>query len=256
MAGLPPFVVRSAEVRETVGAYEPPFDGEELSIGRDLGRAAGSRSVGCVRERLPQGRRTSFTHAHLREEEHVYVLAGRPTLRWVPPGEAASEVELQPGDFVAFPAGTGIAHVFRNDRPEEAELLVVGERKAGERVCYPDDPEYDAWFRENRPEVTWLDVAGPIGDASWPAYRIETARLVLRPWEPGDTLELLALLKKNQARLSEFMPWAREIPSVTALLDRIRGWTGAFGRTEDLVYGLFLADGRLIGATAPTASET
>lgn len=249
MRGLPPFVVRSSEVSEHEGAYPAPFDAEKLSTGRDLGRAAGSRSIGCWRERLPQGRRTSFTHAHLREEELAYVLAGNPVLRWIPPGEAASEVELQPGDFVAFPAGTGIAHCFRNDRPEEAELLVVGERKGGERASYPDDAAYAEWERERDPEFIWTDDAGPTGDGSWPAYRIETARLVMRPWDPADAVDLLRLQKKNQAHLSAFMGWAREIPTVTGMLDRLRGWMASFGRSEDLVYGLFLPDGALIGAT-------
>lgn len=249
MSGLPSFVVRSSAVPEHEGSYPPPFDTEKLSVGRDLGRAAGSRSLGCWRERLPRGRRTSFTHAHLREEELVYVLSGRPTLRWVPPGEAASEVELAPGDLVAFPAGTGFAHTLRNDHAEEAELLVVGERKGGERAFYADDGDYDRWRSERKPEHGWRDVVGPIGEGTWPAYRVETARLVMRPWEPADAIDLLAAQRRNQAHLSRFMTWARTVPTPSEMLERVRGWQAQFARSEDLVYGLFLPDGRLIGAT-------
>lgn len=247
MSDRPPFVVRSSEVAEVEGCYPKPHDAEKLSLYRDLGRAAGSASIGASRERLPPGRRSSFTHAHLREEELVYVLAGRPTLRWIPSGGEPRECALAEGDLVAFPAGTGIAHVFRNDTADEVELFVVGERKAGERVVYPDDPSYAAWFEEQRPEAVWRDVAGPAGDARWPACRIETERLVLRPWEPVETGALLAAQRRNQDHLAPWMAWAATMPTVDELLARVRSWQAAFAVGDDLVYAIVTSDGRPIG---------
>lgn len=70
------FIVHALDVPEEEGAYPAPFDGEKLSFGRNLGKAAGTERLGLWQERLPPGRRTSFTHAHSHEEELVYVLQG------------------------------------------------------------------------------------------------------------------------------------------------------------------------------------
>lgn len=245
---LPPFVVRRAAVEPEEGAYPPPFDAEKLSIGRNLGRAAGSRSLGAWEELIPPGRRTSFTHAHLREEELVYVLAGQPTLRWVPPGGEAQEVALEAGDFIAFPAGTGIAHTFWNHTTADALLLVVGERRLGDRVFYPEEAEHQAWRVQTRPHKTWSDALAPTGAGRWPAQRIETARLVLRPWAPEDTPDLWAAVVKNRTHLGRFLDWARgEVPTVDDQLAVVRRLQVAFAELRDLVYGIFLPDGRPIG---------
>ncbi len=245
----PPFVVRAADVLEEESAYPAPFDVERLSFSRDLGRAAGSRTLGASHERLPPGRRTSFTHAHLREEELVYVLAGRPTLRWIPSNGTPRETELAPGDFVTFPAGTGTAHTFWNRTDEEAELFVVGERKTSECVTYPDDPDYVAWRHERRPLGTWVDAHKPEGAARWPAMRIETARTVLRPWEPMDTRTLIATQVRNRDHLLPWMTWANDVPTTDEMLARIvefqrQSWVG-----RDMVYGVFGREGQVVGGT-------
>ncbi len=246
MSDRPPFVVRASAVPEVEGAYPSPFDVERLSFGRDLGRAAGARALGLWQERIPKGRRTSFTHAHLREEELVYVLAGTPTLRFRTPELAPEEIELSAGDVVAFPAGTGVAHTFRNDADEDAVILCVGERKPGDTCSYPDDPAFEAWRDEREPSRRWPgDRAVPT--AAWPAWRIETDRLVLRPWEPADVPALLQLQTVHQQHLAEHMPWARSLPTLDELLDNVSGFLAAFLRGTDLVYGIFLPDGRPIG---------
>ncbi|MCB9685466.1 MAG: GNAT family N-acetyltransferase [Alphaproteobacteria bacterium] len=248
-AGRPPFVVRATDISEIEGHYPAPFDAEKLSFGRDLGRAAGSRSLGCWQERLPRGRRTSFTHAHLREEELIYVLAGTPTLRWRPPGGEAEEVPLEPGDLVAFPAGTGIAHTFRNDADMDAILLCIGERRLGDGSLYPDDPAWQAWRDEHRPQYRWPNDDRPSVAAEWPAWRIETDRLVLRPWEQADVPDLLALQRENQEHLAPTMPWARTLPTLDELLGTVRSFLRSFLEADDLVYGIFLPDGTPIGGT-------
>ena len=151
-----PFIVHASEVAEVEGHYRAPFDGEALSFGRDLGRAAGSVNVGLSQERIPPGRRTSFTHAHLREEEIVYVLSGECSVRLIEPGEAPREVPLRAGHAVFFPAGTGIAHCFVNRGQADAVVLAFGERRdADDRVFYPEDAAYDADLRDHRPERFW-----------------------------------------------------------------------------------------------------
>ncbi|MBK9071445.1 MAG: cupin domain-containing protein [Myxococcales bacterium] len=159
MSQRPRFIVRAADVPEEEGAYPPPFDGEKLSLGRNLGKAAHTVAMGLWQERIPPGRRTSFTHAHSHEEELVYVLAGTCTVRLVYPDGRSEEWPMQGGDVASFRAGTGIAHCFRNDGApggEDCVLLCVGERKREvDRAWYPDDPAYDEHRRTHEPDRSW-----------------------------------------------------------------------------------------------------
>lgn len=152
---MKPYVVHIDDVSETEGAYPEPFETEKLSIYRDLGRASGSKSIGFAFERLPAGRRSSFTHAHSGEEEMVYVLSGTCSVRIVEPGSAPEEIPLRAGHAVSFPAGTGIAHAFVNPGTEECTLFVVGERREEDKVFYPEDLEYDAHHAKTKPERHW-----------------------------------------------------------------------------------------------------
>lgn len=245
----PPFVVRAAEVPAVEGRYPKPFDAEPLTLGRDLGRAGGSRSLGTWHETLAPGRRTARLHAHLREEEHVYVLSGHPSLQWRPEGGATTTTPLAPGDLVVLPAGTGLAHLIVNESDADAEILVIGERRTGERIFYPADPELEAWRAMTGSVRQWEDHAGPDGNAQIPAYRIEVEGLVLRPWEPADARELFRLKRDNQAHLLPWMPWAAATSTIDAELALIRTFRAAYDRDEDYVLGVFLADGAPIGGT-------
>jgi uncharacterized cupin superfamily protein len=69
-----------------------------------------------------------------------YVLEGRPDV-WIGGGDLHA---LEPGDGVAFPAGTGIAHCFLNNTNAVVRLLIIGERHAEDRVAYPVNPEMRA----------------------------------------------------------------------------------------------------------------
>lgn len=250
MSDRPWFVVRSGDVSEEVGAYPAPFDTEALAAGRDLGRAAGSRALGVSRDRLPPGRRTSFAHAHLFEEEVVYVLAGAPSLRWIPPCGPAEEVELSPGDLVVFPAGTGIGHCFVNRSAADAELLVVGERRPGDRVTYPEDPMFEAWREVNRLHRVWRDPNGPAGDATWPAVRIETPRLVLRPWDPSEAGLMIDARVRNRDHLLPWMTWAAVLPTPEQQAEQMATWSRELmGEGREALYGVFLHDGTLVGGT-------
>ncbi|YCH29881.1 cupin domain-containing protein [Erwinia sp. PK3-005] len=113
---------------------------EHMGIGAPLGRALGLTRIGIHHERLLPGRRLSYPHAESAEEEFVYVLDGHPHV-WIN-GELHA---LQPGDAVAFPAGTGICHTFINNGTEEARLLVIGEaNKEENRIHYPLNADYEA----------------------------------------------------------------------------------------------------------------
>jgi uncharacterized cupin superfamily protein len=142
MRERPPFVRNVTEFKLTGMKY--PGDQEEMSLGATLSRSLGLSRIGVNYEILKPGTRTSWPHAEEVEEEFIFVLAGAPDL-WVN-GET---FPLSPGDCVAFPPGTGIAHSFLNNSAEETRLLVIGERIEGNRVFYPFRPE--GW--EGMPEA-------------------------------------------------------------------------------------------------------
>jgi len=152
----PKFIVHAADLNEEESSYRAPFDAEKLSWSRDLGGAAGGKRLGYWYERLPPGRRLSFTHAHSAEEEAVWVVSGTCLVRLLHPDGRVEEHGVGPGDFVCFPGGTDIAHTFVNRGAEDCALFVVGERRKDEdRVHYPEDAEYDDFLRTTRPERHW-----------------------------------------------------------------------------------------------------
>lgn len=245
----PPFLARSSEVAELSDPPPPPFAAETFAARRDLGAAAGSRALSVEQLALPAGARTGFARALLRGEVFVYVLSGQPTLRFIEPHKPAEEHPLAPGDALSFPAGTGIAFAILNRSEQEASLLVVSEREPSERIAFPEDPLYESYHASQRPLSSWILTDKPEEDASWPPARIETDRLVIRPWRPEDAHDLLASQIRNQPHLARFMPWAKELPTLDELYERILGWQIREPGQREIVYGVFLPDGTPIGGT-------
>jgi RimJ/RimL family protein N-acetyltransferase len=78
---------------------------------------------------------------------------------------------------------------------------------------------------------------------SGPAYRIETARLVLRCWEPADAELLKVALDEGVDHLAAWMPWARDEPTdLEAKVELLRSFRGKFDLGQDFVYGIFNRD--------------
>ena len=82
-----------------------------------------------------------------------------------------------------------------------------------------------------------------------PAYRIETERVVLRPWDPAEAAGIAALVGRNVPHLAPWMDWAQERPGVDAQLEVIRSFRAKFDADEEYVYGVFLDAGRPVGGT-------
>src|SRR5919108_2784673 len=98
--------------------FDPQFDAAVQRAGftcrrARLGRQAGAQRLGASLYEIPPGQATFPYHAHLANEEMLFVLAGRPSLR-TPEGWR----ELSEGEVVAFPAGEAGAHQIAN-RSEE-----------------------------------------------------------------------------------------------------------------------------------------
>lgn len=84
-----------------------------------------------------------------------------------------------------------------------------------------------------------------------PAYRIETARLLLRCWEPTDEPALAVAIAASVEHLRPWMPWAASEPiSPEQRVKLLRGFRAAFDSDRDYVYGMFTPDGKeVLGGT-------
>jgi uncharacterized cupin superfamily protein len=90
-------------------------------------------SLGVCHMRIPPGHAAVPFHYHLREDEAFYVLAGRGVLRY---GEEL--IDIGPGDCIACPAGTRIAHQIANPHDEDLVYLAMGPHDPHEVCGYPD----------------------------------------------------------------------------------------------------------------------
>lgn len=73
-----------------------------------------------------------------------------------------------------------------------------------------------------------------------PAYRIETARLVLRCWQPSDAPRLKEAVDTSLDHLRPWMPWAHRDPQpLEAKVQLLRRARGNFDLGQDYVYGVF-----------------
>ena len=108
------------------------FEGETFRLWRQLGVATGSRQLGvnyCV---LQPGHRSAPLHCHTQEEEFVYVLSGRMTLRL---GDERYEVRAR--DAVSFLPGRK-PHCLVNEADAECIYLDIGTRSEDEEVLMPE----------------------------------------------------------------------------------------------------------------------
>lgn len=87
-------------------------------------------------------------------------------------------------------------------------------------------------------------------DIPGPAYRIRTARLALRCWDPADAPALKKSTAETLDDLKLFMPWAWNEPtSFEDTIALLRGWRSRFDADEDYSYGIFAPDeSRVLGA--------
>ena len=77
-----------------------------------------------------------------------------------------------------------------------------------------------------------------------PAYRIETARLVVRCYEPADATLLAEAVTENVEHLKPWMPWAHAEPEPFEVkVARVNRFRGLFDLQQDYVYGIFNKEG-------------
>ncbi|KAK9235374.1 cupin domain-containing protein [Lipomyces kononenkoae] len=132
--GTPALLAADAPARTKASNYPEPF--AALVAGRTkrpLGDLFGLTNFGVNLICLPPGAISALHHRHLRQDEFIYVLDGRPTL-CIDTGET----QLCPGMVSGFPAG-GTAHHLENRTAEDCVVLEIGDRTTGDQVSYPND---------------------------------------------------------------------------------------------------------------------
>ena len=105
--------------------------------GREVAVALGAQQLGYCVVSVDPGRASCPFHFHHAEEELFHVLSGRGVLRQGDE-DGEEELELGPGDFVSFPAGTGVAHQFLNRTDEPFVYLAISNRVRHDVCEYPD----------------------------------------------------------------------------------------------------------------------
>ena len=108
-------------------------DGKMSLRRKQLGDAAGGEKLGCSLYELPPGEQSWPYHYHTANEEAIYVLSGRGTLRL-----AGDTHSLSEGIYVALPAEESGGHAVFNDTDEPLRYLVFSTMKDPDVTVYPD----------------------------------------------------------------------------------------------------------------------
>jgi uncharacterized cupin superfamily protein len=119
------------------------YDREEARFRRKrLAEAAGGEDLGCSLYELPSGRRAWPFHFHTANEEALYVLEGEGQLRIETVEQetaaAAATHPIEPGDYVALPAGDAGAHRVSNTGDEPLRYLAISTMRDPDVLVYPD----------------------------------------------------------------------------------------------------------------------
>jgi uncharacterized cupin superfamily protein len=156
-----PSFLKNIDELERHGSFHYTGSEETFSEGIALSHKLGLRRLGVWHEILKPGKRTSWPHAHSKEEEFVYVISGEVEL-WVQ-GEIQN---IKAGQGAAFLPGTGLAHTAINRASQPCELFVCGESQIeDDKIFYPLHPERNEECRQNG--SLWEDHPQlPLGSAS------------------------------------------------------------------------------------------
>lgn len=133
----PPVALRALDVEppaKQTGYPEPYASRVAGRLKRRLGDAFGLEHFGVNLTRLAPGSVSALRHAHVVQDEFIYILEGTPTLV-----TDAGPTVLAPGMCAGFRGGRGDAHHLRNDSGADVWYLEVGDRLPGDGATYPDD---------------------------------------------------------------------------------------------------------------------
>ena len=100
--------------------------------------------LGCGAFCVKPGKRAFPNHAHLANDEAIYVVSGSGMLTV---GDTSEQ--LVAGDFVMLPRGAEFAHVLINDGTEDLVYLCISTMNMPEVVSYPDSGKLGVMASKN-----------------------------------------------------------------------------------------------------------
>ncbi len=122
---------KAHEIAPAARAFTHKLNPNSLFRAAGLSRLSGLERAHVSLVRLPPGKDSFAYHAHMYEEEWIYVISGRAIAEI-----DGAEHEVGPGDFLGF-ATPAAAHVMKNTFAEECVYLMGGEDKPIDIVEYP-----------------------------------------------------------------------------------------------------------------------
>ena len=133
-SGMKPILAMEVQPRARQSNYPAHFvDRVAGRQKRALGDAFGLTRYGVNLTVLPPGVQSALLLRHTDQEEFIYILEGRPTLR-----TDEDEYELAPGMCVGFRPDEAAHHLI-NRSSEDVRYLEVGDRSDADRGEYPED---------------------------------------------------------------------------------------------------------------------
>lgn len=131
---IPAIHAASAPPRTKPSNYPEPFASMMAGrIKRPLGDLYHLKNFSVNLTTLQPGAVSALFHQHSKQDEFIYVVAGKPTLVT----DGGRQV-LEPGMIFGFSAG-GTAHHLVNETDADCVVLEVGDRTEDDAVAYPHD---------------------------------------------------------------------------------------------------------------------
>ena len=126
-------ILTSQQIEEMEGEKRTHFlNSNAERIRKSIGDVVGLSKIGVHLVTIEPGKDSTEYHKHYNEEECIYVLSGKGTLRI-----ENEEFSFRKGDFVGFPADMA-AHDLKNTGNETLVILVMGQRLDHDVADYPD----------------------------------------------------------------------------------------------------------------------
>ncbi len=119
------------DIRANAQAYEQRLNPNSAFTGTPLSRLAGLQRVQVSMARIAPGKDSFAYHAHLLEEEWMFVVSGRGVAE-----VDGVEHEIGPGDFLGF-AAPNVPHLVKNRGTEDLVYLMGGEGHPLDVLEYP-----------------------------------------------------------------------------------------------------------------------
>ena len=131
MADTKQFILCSSEIEQREQSFSHPWNPKSQLIGVQVSRALGLKRTAVSIARMPPGKESFVYHSHHHEEEWLYILSGCGIAEI-----DSEEIEVGPGDFMAFPAPS-MPHHLKNPFDQDLVYLMGGENREFDIAEFP-----------------------------------------------------------------------------------------------------------------------